>query len=158
MDVTEHGDLTLQRLDQEVLAAYGWPPFGGAFDIRTEWPDAVPTRRGVYVFLDAGGEGITYPIGTSSVVYFGKAEQQRGVRGRVSYHRGRIKSGPSERYPGHPAHEWVMARGGYCLYSIAPERTSEGRLLHSSAGWIESELLSAFQRLHRTRPVGNGTR
>lgn len=80
MDVTDREDLTLQRLNQEVLAAYGWPPFGGTVDIRTEWPDVVPARRGVYVFLDAGGEGITYPIGKSSVVYFG-AEQQRRCGG-----------------------------------------------------------------------------
>ncbi|WP_411146200.1 hypothetical protein [Streptomyces sp. x-80] len=154
--MTEHPDSTLQRLNTEILGSYGWQPFGGLFDMIKEWPAGIPSEIGVYVFLAGGNRPITYPVGESSIVYFGKAEQQRGVRGRVSQHRGRIKSGPHERWAGHPAHEWLMARGGFCAYSLAPDRDPAHPLRHS-ASWVEHELITAFQRLHRTRPVGNGT-
>ncbi|MFD7334883.1 hypothetical protein ACFV98_02620 [Streptomyces violascens] len=149
--MTEHPDATLQRLNTEVLEPCGWQPFGGMFDMIEEWPASVPTKRGVYVFLISRDEPIAYPVGESSIVYFGKAAQQRGVRGRVSQHRGTILRGPSDRWPGHAAHEWLMARGGVCVYSLAPDHDPFG-----SQG-MEHELIKAFQRLHRTRPVGNGT-
>ncbi|WP_329146953.1 hypothetical protein OG275_21240 [Streptomyces niveus] len=144
-------DATLHRLNTEVLEAGGWLPFGGMFDMIEEWPASLPTKIGVYVFLIGGNEPITYPVGESSIVYFGKAEQQRGVRGRVSQHRGTIMRGSRGRWPGHAAHEWLMARGGFCMYSLAPDHDP------FSSAWVERELIHAFQRLHRTRPVGNGT-
>jgi len=160
--VNDYGDPTLHILNREVLGAYGWPPFGGMFDIRREWPAHVPCERGVYAFVAAGDERITYPIGESSIVYFGKAEGTRGLRQRVGYHRGKV--GPHqgtgeawERYPGHPAHEWILTRGGFCLYSVAPDGYPEGRKCPASPKLLEFELITAFQRLHRTRPVGNGT-
>lgn len=154
--MTRNPESTLQHLNTEILRAYGWPPFGGTFDLIEEWPAGIPTKVGVYVFLAGGDEPITYPVGKSSIVYFGKAEQQRGVRGRVSQHRGRIKGGPHERWAGHPAHEWLMARGGFCAYSLAPDH-NPAHPLSDSASWVEGELIKAFQRRHRTRPVGNGT-
>lgn len=153
--MNEQWDPTLHRLNKDVLEAHGWPPFGGMTDIVNGWPGELLNERGVYVFLAAGDRRITYPVGESSIVYFGKAEQERGVRGRVSQHRGRIKRGPQEQSPGHPAHEWLMARGGFCLFSVAPERVP-GAGLRNSAAWLEGQLVQAFQRLHRTRPVGNG--
>ncbi|MFJ1708539.1 hypothetical protein [Kitasatospora sp. NPDC088346] len=152
--MSESSDPTLRRLNRDVLAVRGWPAFGGMFDLLNEWPADVPVRQGVYVFL-AAGKRIGYPVGESSIVYFGKAEQQRGIRGRVGYHRGVIRRGPDERWPGHPAHEWLMARGGFCLYSVAPDDARLGSP-SDSARWIERRLAGAFQRLHRTRPVGNG--
>ncbi|MGG7574144.1 hypothetical protein [Streptomyces sirii] len=143
-------------MNTEILGPYGWQPFGGMFNMLEEWPAELPARIGVYVFLVGEDKPITYPAGDSSIVYFGKAEQQRGVRGRVSQHRGSITRGPRERWPGHPAHEWLMARGGFCAYSLAPDRDPAHPLGHS-ASWVEHKLIRAFQRLHRTRPVGNGT-
>ncbi|RLU77126.1 hypothetical protein CTZ27_38145 [Streptomyces griseocarneus] len=154
--MAELPDATLHRLNTEILAAHGWPPFGGMFDMIEEWPAGLPTKIGVYVFLIGGDKPITYPVGESSIVYFGKAEQQRGVRGRVGQHRGTITRGPREHMPGYPAHEWLMARGGFCMYSLVPDRDPNRPLSHS-ASWVEHELIRTFQQLHRTRPVGNGT-
>ncbi|MFZ3557114.1 hypothetical protein [Streptomyces sp. BH055] len=144
----EHPDSTLRHLSRNVLEANGWPPFSGMFDLVNEWPADLPTRRGVYVFLSGGEEEITYPVGASSIVYLGKGESERGVRGRVSQHRRWIKRGPHSKYVAHPAYEWIMARGGFCLYSLAPDT-------FGSAG-MEAQLREAFKLLHRTRPVGNG--
>ncbi|MFH8465952.1 hypothetical protein [Streptomyces sp. NPDC017991] len=144
----EHPDPTLHQLSKDVLEADGWPPFTGMFDLLNEWPAELPTRRGVYVFLAGGEARITYPLGESSIVYIGKGGSERGVRGRVSQHRGHIKRGPHRKYVGHPAHEWIMARGGFCLYSLAPD-------VFGAAG-MERKLREAFRCLHRTRPVGNG--
>ena len=154
--MTEHPEFTLQQLNTEILRAYGWPAFGDMFDLIEEWPAGIPTKIGVYVFLAGGGKPITYPVGESSIVHFGKAEQQRGVRGRVSQHRGRIKNGPHERWAGHPAHEWLMAQDSFSAYSLAPDRDPAHPLSHS-ASWVEHELIKAFQRLYHTHPVGDGT-
>ncbi|MCX5230899.1 hypothetical protein [Streptomyces sp. NBC_00233] len=153
--MTEHPDSTLQRLSTEVLGAYGWPPFGGTFDLIKEWPAEIPTEIGVSAFLAGGDKPIAHPVGEPSIVCFGKAEQRRGVRDRVSRHRGKIKNGPHERWAGHPAHEW-LARDGFCAYSPDPNRDPDQPLRHSTS-WVEHKLIAAFQRLHRTRPGGNGT-
>ncbi|MYW67219.1 hypothetical protein GTY65_24585 [Streptomyces sp. SID8379] len=148
MPVNEHPDPTLCHLNETVLEANGWPPFSGTFDLLSDGRFDLPTQQGVYVFL-AGGKKIAYPRGESSIVYLGKGEGgRRGVRGRVGRHRGYIKQGPHERYVMHPAHEWIMARGGSVLYSLAPDGSG-------SAG-MERKLREAFKLLHRTRPVGNG--
>lgn len=144
----ENPDPTLRHLSKNVLGANGWPPFSGMFDLLNEWPADLPTKRGVYVFLAGGEARITYPLGESSIVYIGKGESERGVRGRVSQHRGHIKRGPHGKSVRHPAHEWIMARGGHCLYSLAPD---------VFGSWsMETQLREAFKLRHRTRPVGNG--
>lgn len=147
-------DPTLRQLNREVLKPYGWPPFGGMFDLHREWPAGIPTRPGVYAFLTGDRERIVYPVGESSVIYLGETTQRLGLRGRVRYHRGKTRHGP-RRHVGHPAHEWIMARGGLCLYSADPARHPSEDRLHARAWWIEHLLLEAFQRLHRTVPVGN---
>lgn len=59
--------------------------------------------------------------------------------------------GPFDRWPVPAAHDWLMARGVICMYSLAPDHDPFG-----SEG-MEHRLIKVLQRLHRTRPVGNGT-
>ncbi|MEU9857273.1 hypothetical protein [Streptomyces sp. NPDC047974] len=150
-------DETVIMLNETVLAPLGWPPLSHAYDLLAGRPDHLPVTQGVYVFLVAG-PAIAYPVGESALAYVGKAESQRGLRGRLMTHWRNIdacmddrNAATHARYPAHPAYEWVLARGGVCLYAESPE---PGR----GAWYHESRLLQAFARHHRTRPVGNGTK
>jgi hypothetical protein len=142
-------DSTLDELSESVLVAHGWPAFAEPFDIYGE-PPTLPTSPGVYAILIADGEPLRYPRGKTTVIYFGCTSGQQGLRHRLGEHRLYARQCRAETAGRiyYPRYEWVNAAGGMCLYAQAPE---DG----ISPEHMEALLLTAFESIHYTLPVGN---
>lgn len=150
-------DPTIKALNQSVLAAHGWPEFGGEFDLLGDHEPDVPPRSGVYALLTNDGETLRYPNLRSAVIYIGCAFRDGGLQGRLYEHRHFSRqcrkesgSGNEEQQLFAPRYEWVNAAGGVAVFSVGPRGGRE------EAERMESLLLTEFEYRHYTLPIANG--
>lgn len=144
-------DVTVGVLNKVVLAANGWPEFGGEFDLLGDHLPDLPERPGVYVVLTHDGQPHRYPFGWSWVIYIGCAFGLRGLGKRLSDHHTEARKCRVETQGRlyRPLYEWIKSAGGVALFSVAPEDDA-------SAERMETLLLNTFTSVHYALPVANG--
>jgi hypothetical protein len=149
-------DTAIKALNKSVLVPHGWPKFGGEFNLLNKSAPNLPVEPGVYALLITHDGPLLYPRSTSSVIYIGCAFGPKGLRGRLNRYRQRLRqcraeaqSGKPEQKLFAPRYEWITAKGGICLFSVAPDGGTTSR-------HMEALLLERFVYLHYTLPVANG--
>jgi hypothetical protein len=144
-------DVTVGVLSKVVLAARGWPEFGGEFDLLGDHLPDLPEQSGVYTILTLDGEPHRYPFGSSSMIYIGCAFGLRGLRKRLSEHctEARKCRLETKRRLYNPLYEWINSAGGIALYSAAPDSDV-------NAERMETLLLNTFSSVHYALPIANG--
>lgn len=129
------------------LGTQGWYTY--LFDLLADdYEDDPPTNSGgAYVLGTSDGTMLTYPWGSSSIFYIGKANN---LSQRLSFHRNAILGAQKDHAEGHwwPRYQYGAAFGAMCAYYSrnGPQNVQN----------IEAVLITSFYEAFGSIPTANG--